>query len=275
MLFLRRLLPLLLIAAAVPAISQPSIASLAGKWAGVLDVVHGDGSIDPDNALFDLKLVNGALTGTAGNAPDRMSPVTNAQVDGNNVRFDVPSNGGGVVHFQLTLTGDGLRGTATGLPMEAGARIVVETRHADANWKTAQPVPHTADQLFANVAALDKEIFDAYNNCDLATMSRLTADDLEFYHDKTGLSVGKQVFLDAIKNNICGKVHRELLPGTLEVHRLANFGAVEIGMHRFTHPSNPADGVGQAKFITIWRYKDGAWQMTRAISYDHEAAPQQ
>ena len=31
-------------------------------------------------------------------------------------------------------------------------------------------------------------------------------DDLEFYHDLTGLAVGKQVFVDAVKNNICGKV---------------------------------------------------------------------
>jgi ketosteroid isomerase-like protein len=276
MLSLRRFLPLLLVAAAMPAIGQSSTASIAGKWAGVLDIVHGDGSVDPDNALFELKIENGVLTGMAGNAANQMSAVTNAHVDGSSVRFDVPSSGSGpTVHFELTLADDRLRGAATGLPVEAGGRIVVETRRADANWKTAEPVPHAADQLFANVAALDKELFDAYNNCDLTTMGRLTADDLEFYHDRTGLAVGKQVFLDAIKNNICGKVHRELLPGTLEVHRLAEFGAVEIGMHRFTHPGNPSDGVGQAKFITVWRYKDGAWQMTRAISYDHEAAPGQ
>jgi hypothetical protein len=23
------------------------------------------------------------------------------------------------------------------------------------------------------------------------------------------------------------------------------------------------------KFLNIWRYKDGQWQMTRVISYDH------
>jgi hypothetical protein len=37
-------------------------------------------------------------------------------------------------------------------------------------------------------------------------MSSLVSDDLEFYHDKTGLSVGKQVFIEGIKNNTCGKV---------------------------------------------------------------------
>jgi hypothetical protein len=179
------------------------------------------------------------------------------------------------VHFDLQLAGDHLSGNVSGIPTDPGTRIVVDTRRADAAWKTREPVPHAPDQLFANVAALDKQIFDAYNSCDIPTMSKLVADDLEFYHDKTGLSVGKATFLDAIKNNICGKVHRELTPGTLEVHPLAHYGAVEIGMHRFTHPNQPSEGVGQAKFITVWRYRDGAWQMTRAISYDHEAAPDQ
>jgi ketosteroid isomerase-like protein len=163
----------------------------------------------------------------------------------------------------------------TGLPADAGTRLVAEAARTDAAWKTPKPVPHAADQPATNVAALDKQLFDAYSSCDLAALGRLTADDLEFYHDKTGLAVGKQVFLDSIKNNICGKTQRQLLPGTTEVHRLANFGAVEMGVRRFPHPDDPSIGVGQGKFITIWRYKDGAWQMTRGISYDHEPAPGQ
>src|SRR6185437_7773361 len=64
------------------------------------------------------------------------------------------------------------------------------------------------DALFQTVSALDTKLFDAYNHCDLDTLGAMVADDLEFYHDKTGLSVGKQAFLEAIKQNICGKVHR-------------------------------------------------------------------
>jgi hypothetical protein len=30
--------------------------------------------------------------------------------------------------------------------------------------------------------------------------------------------------------------------------------------------------VGEAKFIHLWRYKDGAWKVARVISYDHDAA---
>lgn len=125
------------------------------------------------------------------------------------------------------------------------------------------------DALFQTVSALDTKLFDAYNHCDLDTLGAMVADDLEFYHDKTGLSVGKQAFLEAIKQNICGKVHRTLVPGTLEVYPLHGYGAVEIGIHRFTHPGID-NGLGEAKFIMLWQNKDGSWKITRVISYDHE-----
>jgi hypothetical protein len=124
------------------------------------------------------------------------------------------------------------------------------------------------DALLQMMSALDTKLFNAYNHCDLDTLGAMVSDDLEFYHDKTGLSVGKSIFIEAIKKNICGKVHRELVQGTLEVYPLNGYGAVEIGVHRFTHPGLD-DELGEAKFITLWQNKNGVWKMTRAISYDH------
>jgi hypothetical protein len=124
--------------------------------------------------------------------------------------------------------------------------------------------------LFATVAALDKKLFDAYNTCDLQTMGAMLEDGLEFYHDQTGLMVGRQPFLDAIKQNICGKVQRTLVPGTLEVYPLQGYGAVEIGVHRFTHPGDPGPG-GEGKFVTVWENKNGTWKIARAISFDHHS----
>ena len=135
----------------------------------------------------------------------------------------------------------------------------------------AQTAP---DQLFKTVQSLDTQLFDAYNHCDLTTLGSLVSENLEFYHDKTGLAVGRQVFLDAIKNNICGKVTRELVPGTLEVYPIANYGAVEIGVHRFHHPGEPGN-IGEAKFVTLWQLKDGNWKITRVISFDHHPAEKQ
>jgi ketosteroid isomerase-like protein len=126
-------------------------------------------------------------------------------------------------------------------------------------------------ELTRAISALDMQLFDAYNNCDIDKLGSMVTDDLEFYHDKTGLAVGKKVFTDAIKNNICGKVRRELVKGSLEVYPLKGYGAVEIGVHRFYHPgTQDHDVVGEAKFIHLWQYKDGAWKVSRVISYDHD-----
>ncbi len=126
------------------------------------------------------------------------------------------------------------------------------------------------EELTRAITALDKQLFDAYNTCNIEKLGTLVTDDLEFYHDKTGLAVGKQPFLDAIKKNICGKVTRELIQGSLEVYPLHGYGAVEIGLHRFRHPGD--SDVGEAKFVQLWQYKDGAWKISRVISYDHGGA---
>src|SRR6516162_420980 len=114
-----------------------------------------------------------------------------------------------------------------------------------------------SDPLFKTVQDLDSKLFDAYNHCDLATLGQMVSADLEFYHDKTGLSVGKDPFIAAIKQNICGKVERLLVPGSLEVYPLNGYGAVEIGVHRFSHPGHPEEGTGEAKFVTLWQNKNG------------------
>jgi len=124
------------------------------------------------------------------------------------------------------------------------------------------------DPLFKTIQSLDTKLFDAYNHCDLTTLGAMVSDDLEFYHDQTGLSVGREPFLAAIKQNICGKVQRELLLDTLEVYPLKGYGAVEIGIHRFHHPQDP-ENLGDAKFVMLWQNKNDVWRVTRVISYNH------
>ena len=124
-------------------------------------------------------------------------------------------------------------------------------------------------QLFDTLAALDTAMFDTYNNCDLAKNRTFFADDLEFYHDQGGLTTGADTLVEQLRKNICGKTRRELVPGSLEVHELKGYGAVQMGVHRFFSPIDAKEPVGEAKFIHIWRYKDGVWKITRVISYDH------
>jgi hypothetical protein len=131
----------------------------------------------------------------------------------------------------------------------------------------------SSNELFQTISELDKQLFDAIDRCDMKTEALFWADDAEFYHDQNGLLVGGPQIVDAIKNNLCGKVKRQLVPGTLEVYRLEGYGAVEIGIHRFLHPWEQDHGiVGEAKFIHIWQHKDGTWKITRVISIDHHLA---
>jgi hypothetical protein len=142
----------------------------------------------------------------------------------------------------------------------------------------AQTVPaldsiKSQEELTRTITALDAQLFDAYNTCNLEKFGSLIDENVEFYHDKSGLALGRKALVEGIKNNICGKVTRELVPGSLEVYPIAHYGAVEIGVHRFQHPWTQDHGVvGEAKFIHLWQYKDGAWRVTRVISFDHEAA---
>jgi hypothetical protein len=131
------------------------------------------------------------------------------------------------------------------------------------------------DELFRTIAALDTAVFDAYNRCDLEKFGSFFTEELEFYHDNGGLTDRtRQSLVESVKNNICGKVRRELVSGSLEVYPLKGYGAVEIGVHRFHHPGQEkTEPVGEAKFIQIWQNKDGVWKISRVISFDHHALP--
>jgi ketosteroid isomerase-like protein len=132
----------------------------------------------------------------------------------------------------------------------------------------------TGDALIGTIAGLDTALFTAFNACDLKALGNMVTDDLEFFHDIDGLSVGKQTFLDSVRQNVCGKMRRDLVPGTLEVYPLGGYGALEIGVHRFHHPGrDDTEPVGEARFVIIWKQNGTAWKMARTISYGHGALP--
>ena len=120
--------------------------------------------------------------------------------------------------------------------------------------------------LYETIVALDKVYFDAYNNCDMEQQSAMYSDDIEFFHDKGGLMTSKQELLDAIEKNICGKVTRELVAGSIEVYPIKDYGAVQIGLHKFYNNQEPDAPSNPSKFITIWKNENGVWQMAKVIS---------
>jgi hypothetical protein len=128
------------------------------------------------------------------------------------------------------------------------------------------------EELHRVVASLDARLFDSFNRCDLETFSTFFAEDVEFYHDQGGLTVGRTALTESVRKNICGgDVRRELVPGTLEAHYMKGYGALQIGVHRFYHPKSSTPP-GEGRFVHLWHYKDGAWKITRVLSFDHRTA---
>ena len=127
--------------------------------------------------------------------------------------------------------------------------------------------------LDRTITELDRQLFDA-NQCDLKKFDSLLADDVEFYHDQGGLTLGHEKLTESVKNNICtGDTQRVLVPGTLKIYYMKGYGAIEMGVHRFLHPKTEAlNGTGEASFVQLWRCKDGVWKLTRVLSYDHHSA---
>lgn len=122
-------------------------------------------------------------------------------------------------------------------------------------------------QLYDSIVYLDSVFFTAYDKCDTVTMASLISEDLEFYHDQGGLMTSKDSVMEAIKRNICGKVTRELVPGSIEVYPIAGYGAVEMGQHFFHNNQEPEPAEHAiGKFVQLWKNENGNWRLTRIIS---------
>ncbi|MGZ5189428.1 MAG: nuclear transport factor 2 family protein [Flavisolibacter sp.] len=122
-------------------------------------------------------------------------------------------------------------------------------------------------ELHDSIVRMDSLFFDSYNNCKLDVFESFISEDLEFYHDRGGLSTSKPGLVEAIKNNICGKVTRELLAGSIEVYPIPNYGAIELGVHRFHNNQEKDKGPSRfSKFVQIWHNENGKWKLSRVVS---------
>jgi uncharacterized protein DUF4440 len=148
------------------------------------------------------------------------------------------------------------------------AAPVVAADAALANGQASTP-------LFTEISALDSEVFDAFNHC--AEPGRLDehagyfSPDIEFYHDTGGVTWNREQMIAGTKKYVCGHFTRELIPGTLKVYPVKDFGAISQGVHRFCQlDSGKCEGL--ADFLIVWRQEQGRWQITRVLSYGHRTA---
>src|SRR6266513_590525 len=84
--------------------------------------------------------------------------------------------------------------------------------------------------LYNEITHMDSIVFNAFNTRNVDKFKTLFTEDLEFYHDKGGLT---------------------------------NYE------HTIEHIKNDKQECGTFKFVHIWQKKNGEWKISRVVSYDH------
>src|SRR5882672_3810426 len=70
------------------------------------------------------------------------------------------------------------------------------------------------------ITTKDSLFWVSYNSCDTEFMKQFIADDVEFYHDKGGITNGGENLINTIKKNLCSndafRLRREAVKGTVK-----------------------------------------------------------
>ena len=89
-------------------------AELNGKWSGKFDITNANGETKADSAYMNLKLEGAKVTGTAGPDESKQWAVKNGKLEGGKLTFDVDTEDGGSIGFDLVFDGETIRGAANG-----------------------------------------------------------------------------------------------------------------------------------------------------------------
>lgn len=129
-----------------------------------------------------------------------------------------------------------------------------------------------AGTLRDQILSADRQLFAAYNTCNIVQFSRSLAPDLEFFHDTTGLT-GHEWNVNALKKRCAEstKYHRTLDEPSVQIFPVPGYGALELGTHRFYE--RRADGSEKLdatpSFANVWKKTSDGWKLTRVLSYGH------
>jgi ketosteroid isomerase-like protein len=140
----------------------------------------------------------------------------------------------------------------------------------------AQPVIASPASDEAAVRDADAAFWRAFNACDAAAMSAFFSEDVEFYHDITGLTRSRDAVTRSMMTGPCKssalRMRRELVAASVRYNPVPGYGAILAGTHLFyaREGDAPEKPVTQARFLAVWRHQAGQWQMARIVSYDHQ-----
>ncbi len=141
-------------------------------------------------------------------------------------------------------------------------------------------------ELYKILKEKDSLLFHAaFNTCDPETMASLFTEDFEFYHDKGGVTLGRDEFLAPMVENCAQQdknalqtSRRILIENSLSVYPLRKdgmlYGAIQEGVHRFEflNEQKQYQQGDIAKFTHLWIITEGEWKIKRELSFDHQPA---
>lgn len=152
-----------------------------------------------------------------------------------------------------------------------------------ASTSAAQAVPQEQENdLGAVLMPLDQRIFEAaFLTCDEGVLRDLLSDDLEFYHDLYGMIAGDiEDFLAGTLPDCIARsegrsayTERRLVPGSMEVRRIGDWGAIQTGQHTFHGRDDQGHDIflERGTFMHVWEKTSNNWRIKRVISYDHKS----
>lgn len=235
---------------------------IAGTWSGTFAVVNPNGTISHNQVVVKLEVHGAKVAGSIGSTIDDQSAFLDGRIVGRTVSFHLSA--GRVTEFRLRLSEGHLYGRAFGVGENQSERAAVDLLAAPAL------LPH--GELVAEIREVDRQVFEAYQACELSRYATFLSPDLEFYQDNLGVRNRGQI-LASVKNR-CDegvRLSRRLDENTLVINVIPGYDAVEAGSHSIY--SIQEDGSQRldatAKFIHIWTKKTGHWQLLRVVSFDH------
>lgn len=156
------------------------------------------------------------------------------------------------------------------IAMLVGVSIVCATAAA------AQP---SSQALTDDIVRADAEFFDVlFQKCDPERLLRLVEPDLEFYHDRGGVTASAKAFVEGYAKGCAEmqkpdawKVRRELVRSSLRVYPVPDYGAIEEGDHVFYQRKGdgPETKSGVGRFVQVWKRTPQGWRLARVFSYAH------
>ncbi len=124
--------------------------------------------------------------------------------------------------------------------------------------------------LFDEMSGRDSAMFAAFNSRNLDNLMTFFDPGVEWYQDNTGVRTYEQMrqaFSGLYKMDYV--LTRKLVPGSMEVYSIKDFGAILTAQHTFSHVENGKLEVATFKYLEVWQKKDGVWKITREVSYGH------